>query len=409
MKDDGSFLSTTNYDANPPCDGGHCLNGGVCVQEQVVVREGTGTSMIDEYCDCSQSFDGDFYAGTYCQYKSTSVCLVQNPPQEASESAFCVHHGDCNSDGSCSCPHGWTGQHCEFKTLDGDQVVAGKTDFYMDEEMKLTEVDKCVDSICYNGGSCIETQRLQPNGGVTIESHCDCSTAFDEKYIYAGTSCEFPHTQVCWVPEEGDDSSAPVFCTNHGSCRDTPQLGCDCPLGFSGPACEYELHDVNNKKGVNDIVEVCGDGICHNGGKCVTSTIYNEVTGASKSSYSCDCSSAYDDETAYLGESCEYPATDMCTPAKPGEPLSSARFCVNHGACNQDPSKDCECGDGFEGKFCELKVDFDVFDNDGSDDEGIEEFELCRNGDGFVFPCFNVSQKIPAHLFVVFPLTSLKA
>ena len=281
-----------------------------------------------------------------------------------------------------------------------DQGEGGTGEIYMDEETHFAAVDKCGNSICYNGGKCIETQRFQPNGGIAIESHCDCSIAFDEKYMYAGSSCEFPHTQVCWIPREGDDTSAAIFCTNHGSCRDTPELGCDCPSGFSGPACEYEIHGADSSKGGNRGGEVCGNGICHNGGKCVTSTIYNEVTGVSKTSYQCDCSSAYDDEVAYLGESCEYPATDICTPAKAGEPLSSAKFCVNHGSCNRDSSKDCECGSGFEGKSCELKIGFDAFDQGSGDNEDIEgeevveEFDLCGDADGLVFPCFNVSQNL---------------
>ena len=114
----------------------------------------------------------------------------------------------------------------------------------------------------------------------------------------------------------------------------------------------------------------------------MTAVIFNAEIGTSETSYACDCSTAYDDETAYLGELCEYPSTDFCTPPKSGKPLSSARFCVNHGTCSGGPSNDCECGDGFVGSSCERKIDLD-----NSDKDFDEEFGLCRDG----LVCFNVS------------------
>jgi hypothetical protein len=375
--------SSNNNKNEIPCADGYCFNGGNCVTEQIISQN--GSSDIREYCDCSEAYDANSnYAGLFCQYKSTSLCFVENSLQGSLDETFCVHYGACQEDGSCDCPSGWTGQYCEVKTLELDQNSVIDFDF-----------DKCSETVCYNGGTCVQTKRLQSNGDFVVDTHCDCSPAFDEHYVYAGTSCEFPSTEICAISLASQGLEESIFCTNHGTCMDDIQLGCDCLPGFYGFACEYESHNSGNN--FNDEEEedegidwdFCGDGVCHHGGKCITSIIYSEETDTSETSYNCDCSTAYDDDTAYLGPSCEYPSTNICVPPKNGEPLSSARFCVNHGTCRQDPFEDCDCGDGFTGRFCQFKTDLDheidnnVVDGDGND----QDFEAC--GDDLV--CLNVS------------------
>jgi len=390
LYDDDDYFHNINNSNNKrknACGDGYCLNGGNCVTEQITMQD--GISDMKEYCDCSQAYDASSkYAGLFCQYKSTSLCQVENSLKDSLDSAFCVHNGICQEDGSCSCLSGWTGQHCELKSLDLGGNSASQVLPDIDSGDTYIEVDECGDTTCYNGGICVKTKRQQSNGDFLVETHCDCSTAFDEKYLYAGLSCEFPSTELCSVPLGGQDLSGSSFCTNHGICRDKSELGCDCAPGFFGSTCEYEdeTFDQMGKDDDDDDWEVCGPGICHHGGTCITSIIYSEETDTSETRYSCDCSTAYDNEAAYLGTSCEYPSTTICTPPKSGESLSSARFCVNHGTCSQDSFNDCDCRDGFEGRFCQFKMGLGQIDDDKDDDDGYDqEFELC--GDNLI--CFN--------------------
>ena len=405
------------------CLDGYCLNGGNCVTEQIILQDGTYD--MEEYCDCSLAYDATSnFAGPFCQYKSTNLCFVVEDKHDdededalqdedsysSLEETFCVHHGICQEDGSCDCPSGWTGQYCELKTLeldidndnDNDKPAANDdTNTDTDTDTDTTDSDTgddfnygtCGDTICYNGGVCVdETERLQSNGDIKLSTHCDCSTAFDDKYLYAGQSCEFPSTQLCSTPTttaKGLEGS--IFCTNHGTCMDDVQLGCECSRGFIGFACEFESRENNEvddedegKGGIH--WEVCGYGVCHNGGKCITSITYSKETDTSETRYSCDCKSAYNDDTAYLGPACEYPATDICVPAESGEPLSSARFCVNHGTCKEDPSRGCDCGNGFSGTFCDVDGDGDG-DDDGDGDGDDIDYKEC-GGD---LVCLNVS------------------
>ncbi len=399
--DDVDSGEINNHRLDNACGDGYCLNGGSCVTEQILMQG--GSFLVKEYCDCSQAYDASAnYAGVFCQYKSTSLCLIDNSLKDAMDSSFCVHFGKCQDDGSCDCPLGWTGQHCELKALEMGGTSASQVGSDVELGREYIEVDECGDSICYNGGTCVRTERQISNGEFLIETHCDCAAAFDEKYLYAGLSCEFPSTEICSIPKDGQDLSGSSFCTNHGACKRDSELSCDCPTGFFGSACEYEMLEPNRtfdemKEDDDDVhLEFCGNGICHHGGTCVTSVVYSEEIDTSVTKYTCDCSTAYDGETAYLGASCEYPATTFCIPPKNGENPSSTRFCVNHGTCSEDPSKDCDCGSGFGGRFCEYKINLDQSDADGNGDEELDDdqydqdFELC--GDKLI--CFNVSMPI---------------
>lgn len=397
---DNSSSGNSDNKRTTLCAEGYCLNGGYCVTEQIILQDGSYD--MKEYCDCSQAYDANSnYAGLYCQYKSTSLCFAENALQGSLDETFCVHHGDCQEDGSCDCPSGWTGQYCELKTLELDQNSVDELDTDIDtgfDGIKF-DFDKCGETICYNGGACVQTESLQSNGDLVVDAHCDCSPAFDGKYLYDGMSCEFPSTQICSIPQGSQDLEGSTFCTNHGTCMDDIQLGCNCLPGFFGFACEYESHnngnDFNDAEEIDEGVqwEVCGYEFCHHGGKCITSIIYNEEIGMLETSYSCDCSTAYNDDTAYLGPSCEYPSTNICVPPKSWEPLSSARFCVNHGICRQDPSEGCDCGDGFTGRFCQFKIELDEINNKDVDvNSDDQDFEVC--GDNLI--CLNGGECVTA-------------
>lgn len=348
---------------------GFCRNGGICVEEEDILED--GTIKIFEFCDCSFAHtDTDIFDGAFCQYKATNLCLIGNesaPPSLAAFDRFCVHHGTCQEDGSCSCPPGWEGDHCELPKTKVSEP-GGEDGGTL-----------CGDTRCYNGGTCVETEVMQPEGDVQFLAHCDCSTAFDKKFLYAGESCQFPSTQLCTAKRDGASLRGTIFCTNHGTCKDNVMLGCDCPDGFNGFACEFERQgDVENDgkddDGGNDDWEICGDEglVCHNGGRCLTTVSNNEATGVLRTEYACDCTTAYDEEKAYLGLSCEYPSTTICDPELDGEPLSAALFCVNHGTCKNNPFDGCDCQDGFTGTFCQLTTDIEDIIDGVDDGEGVD-------------------------------------
>jgi hypothetical protein len=232
------------------CGDGHCLNGGSCLIEQNISED--GTYKMNENCNCDGAYDeksNSVYRGPYCQYKSTSLCSM-NGESLFGNKYYCLHHGVCKEGDKlqqqgCDCNSGWTGKNCQLKILelidgiddisdgDGDDndpidnwIASSDDDDPIDNLIVASSNDVCGDTHCYNNGSCVQTEKLDSDGIPSLSFSCDCSTAHDEKYMYAGTSCEFPSTDLCL---EGDGSD---FCVNHGSCVDDLLLGCNCPPGF---------------------------------------------------------------------------------------------------------------------------------------------------------------------------------
>ena len=232
---------------------------------------------MNESCNCDGAYDeisNSVFRGPYCQYKSTSLCSSSSSSSNNGEESslfgnkdYCLHHGICKVKGDnlqqgCDCSSGWTGKNCQLKILelidgiddddvdgDGDDndpidnwiaasdddndpidnwIAASDDDNDpIDNWIAASSSDVCGDTHCYNNGSCVQTEKLDSDGIPSLSFSCDCSTAYDEKYRYAGTSCEFPSTDLCL---EGRDGSN--FCVNHGSCVDDVLLGCNCPPGF---------------------------------------------------------------------------------------------------------------------------------------------------------------------------------
>ncbi|KAL3920110.1 MAG: hypothetical protein SGILL_003424 [Bacillariaceae sp.] len=364
------------------CGDGYCQNGAACVIEEVI--NGSGVEDIKSFCDCSEAAvnNGAYFAGDYCQYKSTSICGGQDN--------FCVHGGDCRTDGGCDCPIGWAGNHCETSWVDDNVPV----DIQPGQGGEM-----CGEHVCYNGGACAETEMIGPDGSLTITLHCDCASAYDDQYSYAGLNCEFPSTSLCTQPVPGEDLADVLYCVNHGTCMVNPRLGCDCPPGFYGFACEYEnqnhdsdgdgvpdMEDQNNFS--DDDWEICGDDglVCHNGGRCETTVVQNSQTGDTETTHTCDCRTAYVGDTPFSGVACEYPATELCAPPDDGEPPTLGQFCTNHGTCRLDTSRgSCDCPDGFTGSSCQFKASYnDIVDaEDGDlpiDHEDCGDDLACLNG-----------------------------
>jgi hypothetical protein len=77
--------------------------------------------------------------------------------------------------------------------------------------------------------------------------------------------------------------------------------------------------------------DTCGDVLCHNGGTCMTSIIYNG-NGDEETRKHYDCSTAVTEDTAFAGESCKFEATVFCTKPKEGGGLDvNDRECRDNG------------------------------------------------------------------------------
>ena len=110
------------------------------------------------------------------------VSCKKDKPIDPCENTICQNGGNC-VDGACNCPTGFTGANCQT-------VVA---------------TDPCEGVTCYNGGTCIS--------GV-----CSCPPGF------SGANCQ-TYTNLC----------AGVTCYNGGTCVNGT---CNCPTGFSGTNCQ---------------------------------------------------------------------------------------------------------------------------------------------------------------------------
>lgn len=169
---------------------------------------------------------------------------------------FCANHGQCRPDyeehldAPCICQPGYTGPHCEFLGSqaptciipcqnDGKCLVGAQT---MEEYLDTSFIQRlpheqqycmcpegfygdicettgtvCGLGFCYNGGTCVELEDTdEATGTSTITHHCDCTTAGDDKFAYAGDFCEFPSTTFC---AEGIDHNGRHFCVNGGTCK----------------------------------------------------------------------------------------------------------------------------------------------------------------------------------------------
>lgn len=340
--------------SSQPCGNVSCFNGAECISRAFVLEDGTqGTEKV---CDCTTAHKPALYqafAGEACQYKSTSVCASSGDQ----EIKFCVNGGVCdsnsNSDAYCSCPIGWEGKHCEIHTTN--------------HQTNLNP--SCGDTVCYNGGNCVETRVTVPDldGGTTtsFEHYCDCTTAFDGEFLYSGKSCEYKSTTLCTLPaSEGNSLQGLLFCTNHGSCRQNVQQGCNCPDGFTGFRCEFlDLAEDPRQQEIDETTVECGAHlVCKNGGTCVSSII--QEGGQMRHIQHCDCSTTATDETIFAGAECEHEVTSFCTEPADGEGLESTIFCVQGGKCKSNVYQGCDCAAGWTGFRCEFPMDTNDILND---------------------------------------------
>ncbi|XP_054978677.1 sushi, nidogen and EGF-like domain-containing protein 1 [Sorex araneus] len=273
---------------------------------------------------------------------AVSVCRAQRP---------CLNGGECIDDcvpGSpsfaCSCPSGFAGRRCHL------------------------DVNECASQPCRNGGTCthgINSFRCQCPagfGGPTCEADVDeCSSA---PCLNGGSCVDLPAGFSCLCPRpfEGprcEAGSSPGLdaclanpCRNGGTCVDADTgYVCECPGGFTGHDCSERTP---------------GACECRNGGRCLGDDralcqcppgFFGLLCEFEVTSTPCDMNTQCPDG----GYCMEHAGSHLCVchrdQPRTSPPVPSpcdSDPCFNGGSCDaQDGAYTCECPRGFHGQHCE--------------------------------------------------------
>ncbi|XP_067158181.1 sushi, nidogen and EGF-like domain-containing protein 1 isoform X4 [Apteryx mantelli] len=379
-----------------------CLHGGKCIEDCITGNPSYTCSCLAGFTGKRCHIDVDECLSHPCQNGATCInnvnsfscscppgfkgasCEIEESPCEAK---VCQNGGKCqvaNGTAVCLCQPGYMGEDCE------------------------TEVNECESSPCLNGGHCVNLVDnytcvcLEPFVGQRCEidpSSCEdrscrnrqtCNYIRPGRYIctcspgYYGNNCQYGGPRVpsaclsnpcqnegsCLEMEQGyvcecregytgqdcrDKLSEGCECRNGGSCLEGNVTICQCPPGYFGLLCEFEVTatpcNVNTQ---------CPDGgyCMEYGGSylCVCHTDYSTnhtmpspcdsepcLNGGScevhDDSYTCEC------PRAFLGKHCEKARPRLC----------SAAPCRNGGTCKEaDGEYHCACPYRFTGKHCEI-------------------------------------------------------
>ena len=372
-------------------DSSYCRNGGTCLTTPV---KSNGQIQYVSHCDCSTTATNNtIFAGPHCEHAATSYCTdpfdgdSTGADKVVTSTLFCVQGGTCRDNvfEGCDCPVGWTGFRCEYP-IDVQELVDGE-----DADKNVPPPTSCGDNVCYHGGICVTSEQEDPvSGNLQDLFSCDCSktvtTLVDGTIeIYGGPTCSTKSTSVCQAAT-ADDPSELLVCMNHGTCRDDPTKGCDCPSGFTGKICDIEVEDDSHK----DQGVPCGDSYCYHGGTCDSVRITDPDGKVTLMDY-CDCSPAVDEDHLYAGASCQYKSTSFCTHPTRGLSLEGTRFCVNGGTCRESGfEQGCDCPPGWTGFSCEIPQD----PQDALDADLVVVHEVCGEN-----VCLNGGTCVTARIF----------
>ena len=376
-----------------------CYNGGQCI---LGLSDIYGNDQL--YCDCSQAVDkhGVMYVGKYCEIPKTQTC------DDAGE-VFCVNGGWCKSDYAnyprrpCHCGTLHDGPHCEFDAgavpectlkchnggacrlgMKKESSDNGKIDYdfwkkhsdyqycecangYYGLQCEV-QSSKCGDHHCFHGGECITVTQ-----GSQRMHYCDCTKTVGKGIAYAGEFCQYESDNYC---DKQQTANGQLFCVNDGVCHsDGSQLGCECPLGFHGPICEFkDAVQVNEYENCTLVCE--NNGQCRNGAKdtSLLDKFGNALSNVSVSHDSnfehCVC------PDGFVGLTCET-KIDVCEDAE--------HVCLHGSTCIPDQSDGigsaCNCESGstsfvmLAGIYCEHKST-SICTTGGSGSSG---FSFCVN------------------------------
>lgn len=366
-------------------DGLHCLNGATCMEDSY--------DKSKYHCNCPASETPGIFAGKHCEAEGDSLCdgvgimddIIDTDYHDVNNGMwFCTNGGEClkleeDLETKCDCPYGFYGLHCELEvnkicTLPCDNEGVCKfgikdlSDF-TDSRLDVAEffgtanyhgmhcvcpagftgiqcehtVENCGDGLCFHGATCVEHVHDDDNEPTYS---CDCDSVLLEDPT-AGLYCEHSATTYCPTPRGRDPKS--YFCTNGGECP-PPGMSydyCSCPDGFSGPRCEFRAED-DEKCDLN-----CNAGKCFFGSGNENDSLLNQMDiyapsddFFSRESLHCKCQDGYD------GEFCEH-KIEVCG--------DEEHVCMNESRCRSTRDKftcDCEAAstefEAYAGKYCEM-------------------------------------------------------
>uniref|UniRef100_A0A803TKE2 Sushi, nidogen and EGF like domains 1 n=1 Tax=Anolis carolinensis TaxID=28377 RepID=A0A803TKE2_ANOCA len=305
-----------------------CLNGGKCIEDCVTGNPSYSCSCLAGFTGKRCHIDVDECASNPCKNKGTctdginsfscqcppgfkgAACEIEESPCEVKE---CHNGGECqatNRTAVCICQPGYAGEDCEIDInecesnpcLNGGRCMDLVDNFTCvcvppftgqrcetgPSPVPVVMSGACISNPCQNEGICLETSQ----GYV-----CECTEE------YGGTDCR-------------DKISEDCECRNGGKCLDGNITICQCPPGYFGPLCEFEVTATPCNMNTQ----------CPDGGYCM------EYGG----SYLCVCHTDY--------------GTNHTEPPSPCD----SEPCLNGGSCDaQEDSYTCECTRGFVGRHCE--------------------------------------------------------
>ncbi|XP_045875590.1 sushi, nidogen and EGF-like domain-containing protein 1 isoform X8 [Meles meles] len=340
-----------------------CLNGGKCIDDCVTGNPSYTCSCLSGFTGKRCHLDVNECASHPCQNGGTCTHGVNSfscqcpasfggptceTPLSPCDTRECKNGGRCQAEeGSavCLCLPGYTGVACE------------------------TDVDECASSPCFNGGSCVNLVGnftclcAEPFEGPRCETgnHPVLDPCFSAPCQNGGTCVDADEGYVCECPQgfTGPDCRERTpdhcECRNGGRCLGANTTLCQCPPGFFGLLCEFEVtatpcnmntqcpdggycmeyggsylcvcHTDHNVS--HSLPSPCDSDPCFNGGSC----------DAHEDSYTCEC------PRGFHGRHCEKARPRLC----------SSGPCRNGGTCREAGSEyHCSCPYRFTGRHCEI-------------------------------------------------------